>query len=115
MVESFGALVAITLTMLFASIQGPSGDRPRSIRDSKAFASLVNLTEGRACSPTSCRRQFFGGTTHRLKRRARSGFGRRHHCTLDDRRVAHDDAAAPLLGQHFNRHLAVGFSAAEVD
>src|SRR5467141_142633 len=55
MVESFGALVAITLTILFASTQGPSGDRPRSIRDSKAFASLVNLTEGRACNPTSCR------------------------------------------------------------
>src|SRR5437588_798971 len=55
MVESFGALVAITLTMLLASIQGPSGDSPRSIFDSNAFASLVSLTEGRACSPTSCR------------------------------------------------------------
>src|SRR3979409_1058180 len=81
MVESFGALVAITLTMLLASIQGPFGDRPRSIRDSKAFASLVSLTEGRACNPTSCRistdarclvisacpasdrRQVFGGAT----------------------------------------------------
>src|SRR3979490_3597506 len=104
MVEPFGALVAITLTMLLASIQGPFGDRPRSIRDSKAFASLVSLTEGRACNPTSCRistdarclfisacpasdrRQFFGGATHGLERRAGSRFGCRHDCPLDHRR-----------------------------
>src|SRR6266849_1133681 len=133
MVESFGALVAITLTMLFASTHGPSGDRPISIRDSKAFASLVNLTEGRACNPTSCRistdartlfmalapasdrRQFFGGTTHGLKRSSRSRFGRSHHCPFNDGRVANDDAAAARFGQHFDRHLAVGLCAAEVD
>src|SRR5450755_1069643 len=121
-VESFGALVAITLTILFASTQGPSGDNPRSIRDSKAFASLVNLTEGRACNPTSCRmstdarslfiplapasdrRQFFGGATHGLKRGARRCFGRGHDCPLDDRRVANDDAVAALLRQLFDRH-----------
>src|SRR3979411_1394889 len=115
----------MTLTMLLASTQGPSGDSPRSICDSKAFASLVNLTEGRACNPTSCRmstdarslfiplapasdrRQFFGGATHGLKRGARRCFGRGHDCPLDDRRVANDDAVAALLRQHFNRHLAV--------
>src|SRR5216684_4410521 len=133
MVESFGAFVAITLTILFASTQGPSGDSPRSIRDAKAFASLVNLTEGRACNPTSCRmstdarslfiplapasdrRQFFGGATHGLKRGAGRCFGRGHDCPLDDRRVANDDTVAALLRQHFNRHLAVCFGAAEVD
>src|SRR6202035_2178448 len=133
MVESFGALVAITLTMLFASIQGPSGDSPRSIRDSKAFASLVNLTEGRACNPTSCRmrtdarslfiplapasdrRQFFGGATHGLKRGGRRCCGRGHDRALDDRRVANDDAVAALLRQHFDRHLAVCFCSTEVD
>src|SRR6516162_4343595 len=104
MVESFGALVAITLTMLLASIQGPSGDRPRSIFDSNALASLVSLTEGRACSPTSCRirtdarslfmpavrscrRQFFGGAADGVQRRPRRSFGRRHHRALDHRRV----------------------------
>src|SRR3979409_1724427 len=133
MVESFGALVAITLTMLLASIQGPFGDRPRSIRDSKAFASLVSLTEGRACNPTSCRistdarylfisacpasdrRQFFGGATHGLEGRSRSRFSRRHHGSFDDRRVANDDAVAARFRQHFNRHLAIGFGTAKVD
>src|SRR5258707_774018 len=43
MVESFGAFAAITLTMLLASIHGPSGDRPRSIGDAKAFATLASV------------------------------------------------------------------------
>src|SRR5260370_8999049 len=121
MVESFGAFVAITLTMLFASTHGPSGDRPISIRDSNAFASLVNLTEGRACNPTSCRistdartlfmalalasdrRQFFGGATHGLKARSRSRFGRRHHCPFDHRRLPNDDPAPAPSRQHLHR------------
>src|ERR1700704_3392195 len=118
--------------MLLASIHGPSGDRPRSIRDWKACASLVSLTEGRACSPTSCRmstdaltlfiqflesnrRQFFGGAAHRFKGRTGSRFGRRHDGPLDDRCVANDDTVPARFGQHLNRHLAVGFCAAEVN
>src|SRR6202040_3503061 len=103
----------MTLTMLLASTQGPSGDRPRSMRDSKAFASLVSLTEGRACNPTSCRIstdarslfitlcpasdrcQFFGGATHGLERSAGSCFRRRHDRALDHGRIADDDAVAP--------------------
>src|SRR5215469_4719276 len=99
MVESFGAFVAMTLTMLLASIQGPSGDKPRSIFDSNALASLVSFTEGRACSPTSCRirtdarilfmpairscrRQFFGGAADGVQRRSGGGLGCRHHRAL---------------------------------
>src|SRR5437764_4212891 len=132
MVESFGALVAITLTMLLASIQGPSGDSPRSIFESNALASLVSLTDGRACSPTSCRIrtdarclfmplsascrcQLFGRTPHDFQARPRCRFGRRHHRAFDDRRVAHDDAAAPRFGHHLDRHFAVGFRASEVN
>src|SRR5260370_18393085 len=126
MVESFGAFVAITLTMLFASTHGPSGDRPISIRDSNAFASLVNLTEGRACNPTSCRistdartlfmalalasdrRQFFCGPTHGLNARSRSRFGRRHHFPFDHRRAANRNAYPTRFGQQLDRHPAVG-------
>src|SRR6516225_5341784 len=131
MVESFGAFVAITLTMLLASTQGPSGDRPRSILDSNALASLVSLTEGRACSPTSCRirtdalisfmnvishdghlascrRQLFSRAAHGLQRRPRRSFGRGHHRAFDNRRIANNDAAAARLGQHLDGHFAVG-------
>src|SRR5215471_19235265 len=126
MVESFGALVAITLTMLLASIQGPSGERPRSIFDSNALASLVSLTEGRAWSPTSCRIrtdarilfiancpasyrcQFFGRAPHRIERGPGRRFGCRHDRALDHRRIADDDSAAPRLRQHLDRHFTVG-------
>ncbi len=63
----------------------------------------------------SPRRQFFGGATYGIERRARRGLGRRHDGTLDDRRVAHYDASAPYLRQHLDRHLAVGLGAAEID
>src|SRR5246127_727531 len=133
MVGSFGALVAMTLTMLLASIQGRSGERPRSIFDSNALASLVSLTDGRACRPTSCRirtdalslfmplypascrRELFGRASHHIQRCSRCRFGRRHHRALHHRRVANDNAAAPRFRQHLDRHFAVGFGAAEVN
>src|SRR5579871_675328 len=107
MVESFGAFVAMTLTMLLASIHGPSGESPRSIFDSNALASLVNLTDGRAWSPTSWRmrtdalslfitrlasnrRQLFGRAANGVQRRARRSFRRGHDRAFDDRRVAND-------------------------
>src|SRR5438105_10481295 len=71
-----------------------------------------------ACSyrfPASGRRQFFGGPTDGLKRRAGSRFGGRHDGPLDHRCVANDDAVAARFRQHLNRHLAVGFGAAKVD
>src|SRR6266446_10501169 len=67
------------------------------------------------CCPASDRRQFFGGATHGLKRSSRSRFGRRHDCALHDRRVANHDAGTARFRQHFNRHLAIGFRAAEID
>src|SRR6266480_3411181 len=67
-----------------------------------------------AC-PASDRRQFFGGATHHLKRSSRSRFGRRHDRALHNRRVTNHDAGTARFRQHFNRHLAVGFGATEID
>src|SRR6266702_3992092 len=105
----------MTLTMLFASIQGPSGDRPRSICDSKPFASLVNLTDGRACSPTSCRMSTDALSLFITLALHQTRVSRCHHRALDNRRVANHNAGASRFGQHFNRHLAIGFCATEVD
>src|SRR5947207_6133412 len=49
----FGALAAITLTMLLASNHGPLAASAISTSAAKVLASLVNFTEGRACRPTS--------------------------------------------------------------
>src|SRR5258706_11441561 len=65
--------------------------------------------------PPSDRRQFFGGATDGLERSSRSRFGRRHDCALHHRRVANHNAGAARFRQHFNRHLAIGFRAAEID
>src|SRR5439155_933833 len=48
-----GAFAAITLTMLLASNQGPSGASASSTRAANVLASLVSFTDGRACRPTS--------------------------------------------------------------
>src|ERR1700676_1184119 len=66
------------------------------------------------CS-ASDRRQFFGGATHSLKRRAGRCFGSGHHGPFDDRGVANHDPTAAFLGQHFDRHFAVGFRASKID
>src|SRR5688572_11366696 len=48
-----GALAAMTLTIDFASIHGPSAAGAISTSAANVFASLVNFTEGRAWSPTA--------------------------------------------------------------
>jgi hypothetical protein len=38
-----------------------------------------------------------------------------HDCAFDNRGVAHDHAPAPLGIEHFDRHFAVRFGAAQID
>ena len=99
------------------------------------LASLVSLTDGRACRPTSwvdaapslsalgviVSPPLMPATALRpcaatsSSDGAAGGFGRRHHRALDDRRIADDDRAVRARRQHLDRHLAVGLGAAEID
>ena len=53
-IAPLGALVAITLTIDLASIQGPPRSGPDRCARPKPLASLVSFTDGRAWRPTSC-------------------------------------------------------------
>ena len=115
-----------------ASIHGPEACCATSMRQRKLLASLVSLTDGRACSPTGCfintdlaaLDSLMGRSTrHRVLRpccaprrgSTRRRLGRRHDRALDDRRVADHHPVAPVGRQHLDRHLAVGLGPAEID
>src|ERR1700733_4773811 len=59
--------------------------------------------------------KFLGHGSYLLKRTAARSLGRRHDGSFYDRCVAHDDQISSFGLQHFDRHLAVGLGAAEVD